>query len=243
VILPHDSRNVAAFRTHTYEKPDLDMMICRMLFPSSGRIGFERLSVHPDTDTRLFAKWSSLAKRYAEQHSKEHAERNIETKKSDDDHNDDDDEDLRREFLMTMLKREAALRLSSRAQHEMDIFRHNEGRVTLITEGLQLQVVREFGFHTQQEQEMGLRLLQSATNMYPDHPQVKDTFYVKFNRCEPGNLEVGMPCPDVSLSTPHGEKTTLMKYYAQRALTQCGYEEKKSDMPAPLLVVVAGSST
>jgi hypothetical protein len=124
----------------------------------------------------------------------------------------------------------------------MDRYRHSEAQVTIVTEGLQLQTVQEFGFRGSKHERLGLQLLQSASNMYPDHPQIKDTFYVKFNRCEPGNLIVGQECPDVPLFTPKGVRTSLMSHYYQLAQTQCGYEEK-SGMSAPLLVVVAGSST
>lgn len=143
---------------------------------------------------------------------------------------------------MAMIKKEASLRLSSYAQQEMDRYRHSEAQVTVVTQGLQLRAVHEFGFLGKAQEQMGLDLLQSASNMYPDHPQIKDTFYVKFNRCEPGNMYMGQECPDVPLCTPQGENTTLMTHYRQLAYSQCGYEEK-SGQSAPLLVIVAGSST
>jgi len=149
---------------------------------------------------------------------------------------------MRKEFLMEMVKRESYLRLTPYAQQEMDRYRHSEDQVTVVTEGLQLRAVQEFGFRGKKQQEMGLTLLQSASNMYPNHPQIQETFYVKFNRCEPGNLRIGADCPDVSLYTTKGEKTTLLTYYRQLAYTQCAYEAK-SDQPAPLFVLVAGSST
>jgi len=205
------------------------------LFPSSGRIGFEKVTVNSDRDPRLYELWTELAIKHAEQQDEKI------NKSEENDYTESELEEMRKEFLMAMIKREAALRLSPYAQQEMDRYRHNEGQVTVVTEGLQLRAVHEFGF-TKSNEKMGLTLLQSASNMYPDHPQIKDTFYVKFNRCEPGNLQVGQDCPDAPLSTPEGQPTTLLTYYRQLARSQCAYEAK-SGQPAPLLVVVAGSST
>jgi len=254
LVLPQLSSSIRQFRTFTVSKRrfDADMMMCRMLFPSSGRIGFEKLTVNSDTQPHLYQAWTELAIKYHEEHTKQYSEKSQkddETKNDKgkldmkvQDYNEEELEDMRKEFLMKMIKREASLRLSSYGQQEMDRYRHNEGQVTVVTEGLQLRAVHEFGFIGKQKEQLGLTLLQSASNMYPDHPQIKDTFYVKFNRCEPGNLHVGQDCPDVSLSTPQGQKTTLLTHYRQLAQAQCGYEEK-SGLPAPLLVVVAGSST
>jgi len=220
-----------------------------MLFPSSGRIGFEKLTVNSDTHPRLYEVWTELAIKYAEEHTKQESEKSQkdddytdEKERKEREYSEEDLEEMRKEFLMAMVKREAALRLSPYGQQEMDRFRHSEGQVTLVTEGLQLRAIHEFGFTGKQQEQLGVQLLQSASNMYPDHPQIKNTFYVKFNRCESGDLQVGRDCPDVPLSTPQGQKTTLLTYYRQLAHSQCGYEEK-SGQPAPLLVVVAGSST
>jgi len=246
-MLAQSSPSLARFRTHTVEKFDREELMCRMLFPSSGRVGFDRLKVHPDTHPQLFQLWTKLAIKYAEEHTKQKFEEQSDEKKEKfivkgSDMSEDEKEEIRKTFLMAIVKREASLRLTSYAQQEMDRYRHSEAQVTVVTEGLQLRAVHEFGFLGKAQEQMGLSLLQSASNMYPDHPQIQDTYYVKFNRCESGNLIAGQECPDVPLYTPQGGRTTLMTHYRQIAQSQCGYEEK-SDQPAPLLVIVAGSST
>jgi len=141
-----------------------------------------------------------------------------------------------------MIKEEAASRLAPRAQAGMDKFRHSEHEVTLLTEELQADVVRRYGFRGQKFEPIGLQLLRSASSLYPDHPVIKETFYVKFNRCVSGKLKVGDPCPNVPLLTLSGERTSLQDYFTQAASTHCGWT-LDSKLPAPPLVMVAGSST
>jgi len=215
-------------------------------------VGFQRITIHPETHPELYQTWTRLALKYEEglpeedegdsKHESDEDEKETEVVTKAEETVEDKPERARIRLLMAMMKRESSLRLSPFAQQEMDRFRHSESQVTVVTEGLQVQTAREFGFNGTKAEQMGVTLLQSASNMYPNHPQIKDTFYVKFNRCEPGNLIVGQECPDVPLYTPQGEQTTLLRYYQQLAVSQCGYEQK-SGMPAPLLVVVAGSST
>jgi hypothetical protein len=126
--------------------------------------------------------------------------------------------------LKAMIRREAELRLSEEAQQVMDELRHDEDEVTRFTEALQLEVVREFGYND-------LNILQSAQSRFPDDPDIRNTFYVKFNRCSDSGLAVGQALPDVPLSWLDGKEMKLAEFYSK---------DEGFAAPRPL-VIVAGS--
>ena len=73
-----------------------------------------------------------------------------------------------------------------------------------VAEEIQRQVCSEFGIMPHQMAE-GLRQLRLAALRYPDL-----AIYVRFNRCERGELRVGQPCPNIVLFDLNGQKTKLL---------------------------------
>eukprot|EP00456_Euglypha_rotunda_P031662 TRINITY_DN2461_c0_g1_i3.p1 TRINITY_DN2461_c0_g1~~TRINITY_DN2461_c0_g1_i3.p1 ORF type:complete len:444 (+),score=47.00 TRINITY_DN2461_c0_g1_i3:102-1433(+) len=196
-----------------------------MLLPVSGRVGFQPMIVNPLIDKPLYELWLKLARqaKLPEQDEKDKF----------------DDENVKRTFLMALVRREAELRLSEEAQHGMDKYHEDGAKVFEVTEKMQLKALREFGFQGTENETMGLRLLRSASNLYPDEPQIKETFYVKYNRAASGTLQVGDVCPDVPLFNAKGKKTNLFEAYRQLV---CGMESKQSAHEPPL-VLIAGSAS
>lgn len=150
-------------------------MMCRMFHPSNGRCNFDNLSVNasymlsPD-DNHDAEKWELplLPPNFVLPPPDE---------------------------MAAMLHREEALRLSKQAQ---ETYASKYGTSSLeLTQLLQLQVVREYGYS-----DAFVRILRSAASLYSreELPFEKLPHYVRFNRSEMGCLRVGDRSVDVKLS-------------------------------------------
>jgi len=246
LFLHSASSYIAKYQTHT--RPPRDEMLCYMLFPTSGRVGFDHINIAPEDhchDGVLLRHWDRLAQLHNAKKQQPYTRGSVQvaSKESEEEKKAREIEEarLRQQLVIDMIQREAELRLSPESQEEMDQLRVQEKRVTIYTEQLQSQAVQEFGW-TGPWEKHGLRLLRSASALYPDNPVIQNTFYVKYNRCNPGKLQVGDVCPNVSLFTTDRKETSLLSYYQQIAVSQCT-EKKHGESELPPLVMVAGSSS
>lgn len=132
-----------------------------------------------------------------------------------------------RALLIAMLVRENELRLSDQTQAAYARYPEDSSRKDQVTIRVQRRVCTEFGFtHDIAE---GLDLLRSATALFPDDEEVKNSaHWLKYNICYPCPLAIGTLVPDVMLSTLDKQPLSLHKVFA------------RSKMPT---VVLAGSYT
>jgi len=113
-----------------------------------------------------------------------------------------------------MLRREDELRLSDKVQ-ELYAKRPEDGVwKTRVTINVQRQVCSEFGFVVDIED--GLDLLRSASTLYPNDREIKESaHWLKYNICEPCPINIGSSVPDVQLhqyiGTEETTKTSLRK--------------------------------
>lgn len=229
ITFPVDSNHLAPYGTKTTTIPWRRTRIpgALMLHAVSGRLGFQPFVLSPVVDGPVYELWLQLAQKMVLQDEDEKEKL--------------DDEIICRNFLMALVKRASALRLSEEFQLELDQYRDDGAKVFQTTENAQLKALREFGFYGDKNEALGLRLLRSAATLYPNEPQIKDTFYVKYNRSEEGSLQAGDICPDVPMINEKGEKTTLFATY--RELAQSCTTENKEGGYEPPLVVIAGSGS
>eukprot|EP00456_Euglypha_rotunda_P071495 TRINITY_DN63976_c0_g1_i1.p1 TRINITY_DN63976_c0_g1~~TRINITY_DN63976_c0_g1_i1.p1 ORF type:complete len:161 (+),score=29.45 TRINITY_DN63976_c0_g1_i1:107-589(+) len=151
------------------------------------------------------------------------------------------EEDLRKDFLLALVKRETEIRLSEETQSTIDQYLGNPAKMFELTTSVQQKAVREFGFVGEDEY-MGLRLLRAASSYYMNENIIKETFYVKYNRASSGTLQVGDSCPNPVLFSLKGEETNLLS--ASQMLTRsCASEHKIEDIGKLPVVIVAGSAS
>jgi len=128
-----------------------------------------------------------------------------------------------------MLRRENEVRLTEQTQTLYDTCAASDSaRYTEITDNVQKQVLREFGFS---DGEDGLQMYRSALSMFPDEPELKTlVYYYKFNRSRQGDLQVGesIDTSKISLSSLDSQTIPLSSFVQQ------------PDLP---LVLIAGSIT
>jgi len=108
-------------------------------------------------------------------------------------------EKIELEILKKMLKRENEIRLTEEIQMKYDACAmSDENQYTKITDGLQRQVLNEFGFDMNKKE---LKRYRSALSMYPEEKELKElVYYYKFNRSRDGELQVGDTLPLTSLT-------------------------------------------
>jgi hypothetical protein len=124
-----------------------------------------------------------------------------------------------RDVLIKMLTRDNELRLSKEIQDEYWISKYP----SLVTLKVQTQAVKEYGYENPW-------IVPSAISYYKDDPELMSIpHYVKFNRSQPGKIQVGESIPDLPLTTMQGCGTSLLQQLAPYS-------------PFPV-VVVAGSYT
>jgi len=128
-----------------------------------------------------------------------------------------------------MLVRENELRLSDAVQTAFDQCAISDSaKYTDVVEGVQKQVLREFGFS---DDGASLLMFRSALSMYPNDEEIKNlAYYYKYNRSRQGELYCGA---EVDLS-----KITLKSLDGTQSfqLSQFAVEGKP-------LVLIAGSIT
>eukprot|EP00658_Telonema_sp_P-2_P013563 TRINITY_DN15138_c0_g1_i6.p2 TRINITY_DN15138_c0_g1~~TRINITY_DN15138_c0_g1_i6.p2 ORF type:complete len:127 (-),score=36.19 TRINITY_DN15138_c0_g1_i6:691-1071(-) len=126
-----------------------------------------------------------------------------------------------------MLRREDELRLSDQTQSKYSAAPDDYCSKERITLAVQRKVCREFGFTHDMEE--GLDLLRSATALFPNDQEVRDSaHWLKFNIVARCPIKVGELVPDVSLFRQDGQQTSVHQLLDQ------------SGVPT---VLVAGSHT
>jgi len=165
--------------------PDERRFAARMLFPTSGRCGFDPITYKGPV--------------------------------------------VPRNMMKAMLVRENELRLSDAVQTAFDQCAISDSaKYTDVVEGVQKQVLREFGFS---DDGASLLMFRSALSMYPNDEEIKNlAYYYKYNRSRQGELYCGA---EVDLS-----KITLKSLDGTQSfqLSQFAVEGKP-------LVLIAGSIT
>lgn len=126
-----------------------------------------------------------------------------------------------------MLRRENELRLSNSVQSQyaacLDDF---TGKVAITLE-VQRRVCHEFGFSFDTEE--GVDLLRSATALFPEDDEVKQSaHWLKYNICAPCPISLGTVVPNITTFATDKTPVTLHQICA------------RSEMPT---VILAGSFT
>lgn len=136
-----------------------------------------------------------------------------------------------KDVMKAMLVRENELRLSEEIQTAFDGCAISDAaKYTEVVEGVQKQVLREFGFKDDSD---GLVMFRSALSMYPDDEELKNlAYYYKYNRSRQGELKCGdkVDLSKITLSTLDNTQTFQLSQIA----------EQNPDKP---LVLIAGSIT
>jgi hypothetical protein len=78
-----------------------------------------------------------------------------------------------------------------------------------VTEKLQEDIVREFGFNTQFEISIALNTLRRAHLIWPNNETFQQSIYVKNNKAALGTLKVGDVSPNVALTNKNLEPLKL----------------------------------
>jgi len=114
-----------------------------------------------------------------------------------------------RSLLLSMLRREDQLRLSADVQNRYQRQKDDFPWKIRVTEDVQKQVCREFGFRADIKE--GLDLLRSAEALFPGDAEVKDScHWLRHNICKPCPISVGDVVPNVTVYTsPAGMATQL----------------------------------
>lgn len=132
-----------------------------------------------------------------------------------------------RELLIRMLVRENELRLSDETQAAYAKHAEDFAQKEKITIRVQRRVCTEFGFTHDMEE--GLDLLRSATALFPDDEEVKNSaHWLKYNIVAPCPLVLQQTIPDITLYTLDKKSMSLHQVVA------------RSMMPT---VILAGSYT
>lgn len=140
-------------------------------------------------------------------------------------------------IVKAMLRRETELRFSLPVQVA---YAKTEGCLS-VTDDLQLQVAKEFGFEDLAE---GIDILRSAEARFPDDQEIKDlSNYRKYNRAKEGVLQTGDEAPNSLVFTLDGCSTSLLEYAKMISsnddqVTKRQRTQDSSDKP---LLLVGGS--
>lgn len=107
-----------------------------------------------------------------------------------------------------MLKRDDELRLSTRTQKAYSRCSECGDEKIRITEAVQRQVAREFGFAANIAE--GLEVMRCATSMFPDDKGVRDScHYYRYNIHTPCPIAVGDTIPDLPIVSCSGGSRRL----------------------------------
>jgi len=130
--------------------------------------------------------------------------------------------------MRNMLRRENELRLTETTQNLYDTCAASDSaKYTEITDNVQKQVLREFGFSDGVE---GLQMYRSALSMFPDDEEMKNlVYYYKYNRSKQGSLQVG---DNIDLT-----RITLSSLDSSQSLPLSSFVQQ----PNVPLVLIAGS--
>lgn len=109
-----------------------------------------------------------------------------------------------RDVLIKILTRDNELRLTKEIQDDYWVSEYP----SLVTLKVQTQAVREFGFENPW-------IIPSAISYYKDDVAMMDIpHYVKYNRSQPGKIQIGQSVPDLPLTTMQGCGTSLLSSLA-----------------------------
>ncbi len=138
---------------------------------------------------------------------------------------------LNRDTLLSMLRREQALRLCDETQAAYAAVGERPAGWLAVTEALQLRVAAEAGFTTPEGAAVAVAYLRSAQSTFAGDAEVLSIpLYVRFNRCRGGTLAPGDAAPDAPLLRADG-------------LTRCSVHTLHAELgPLPLLLL-GGSYT
>lgn len=107
-----------------------------------------------------------------------------------------------------MLKREDELRLSEEVQDKYGLYPESWDWKWQVTDEVQRQVCKEFGFADNVEE--GLDLLRSSQVLFPDDEELKQAaHYLKYNIHISCPLQIGCVVPNIPLYNLSGEETQL----------------------------------
>jgi len=107
-----------------------------------------------------------------------------------------------------MLSRDDELRLSSSTQAAYAKCGDDGDTKDKVTEHVQQQVCREFGFGNKSHVAEGLEVMRCAGSMFPNDAEVFNAaHYMRFNIIQPCPIQVGEVIPNVALHTPNGATT------------------------------------
>eukprot|EP01120_Amphizonella_sp_Union-15-10_P006427 TRINITY_DN2056_c0_g3_i2.p1 TRINITY_DN2056_c0_g3~~TRINITY_DN2056_c0_g3_i2.p1 ORF type:complete len:145 (+),score=21.87 TRINITY_DN2056_c0_g3_i2:120-554(+) len=119
---------------------------------------------------------------------------------------------MSRDLVLQMLKRENQLRLSDEIQEQYD--QQRKARIVpscSIEEGIQRQVLSEFGFDP--EDNLSIDVYRYSRARFPDDPEIKESIlYIKYDRSRNTTLRIGDDSPNPLLVTLEGEKLPLFSF-------------------------------
>jgi len=134
-------------------------------------------------------------------------------------------QEITREILLKMLKRENEVRFSKEMleSFEKESLDYEENScandansstmnafVPRTIEQFQRKVVQEFGYKSDTECSYAIQMLRSARSLYPNDLEIKNTAsYLKYNRCQRGEIGVGDMYKDVPLANCNQQEIKL----------------------------------
>lgn len=115
-----------------------------------------------------------------------------------------------KEILLEMCKKEEEIRWSPWYQSECDRVKDEVNGWLRISEQVQYQIVRDFGFKTDVESDIAVNQLRRARYIYPDEPEFQTIpVYVRNNRAKQCVFKEGEPVPNISISLLSGDQISL----------------------------------
>ena len=118
---------------------------------------------------------------------------------------------LNREIILTMLKREEEIRKSPEYITKCDLASNITNKWLEITDTMQKELVKEFGFVDILSNTLAVQILRSATLIYPDDLIIKNSVvHFRENIANKGNIKIGDDIKDISLHTLQSESINLL---------------------------------
>jgi hypothetical protein len=121
-----------------------------------------------------------------------------------------------KELLLEMVKKEEEIRWSPWYQSECDIVKDEVNGWLRISEQVQYQVVKEFGFENPIEADIAVNQLRRARYIYPDEPLFQTIpVYVRNNRAKQCVFKERSIVPNILIGTMDGNDINLYQILNQ----------------------------
>ncbi len=116
-----------------------------------------------------------------------------------------------KDILIKMLKVEESIRMSEEYIKMCDEVKDETNGWLRISEEIQYEIAKKFGYNSQLEQDIAVNLMRSASNNYPNDPLFKTlSVYVRNNLARQGEFIESNVVPNIQI---HNEDMSFINLY------------------------------